>query len=156
MSANSSSTSPTTFCAPDPRSSCDVLAASQYLSDKQRSGVVELGAAAKGGKLRTLYVIPPSRSVCDELHIAWEPQVKTRHQGQFSCNDLAMQLPGFAPPPRMRQVVQCHGAASPIGSEHLRTSKMEWTSDVHHVGDLQEILVVVVVPTVAKDAAVAP
>lgn len=48
----------------------------QYLSDKQRSGVVELGPAARGGPPRTLYVIPPSRSVCDELRIAWEPQVR--------------------------------------------------------------------------------
>lgn len=47
----------------------------QYLSDIQRSGVVELGPAAAGRQPRTMYIIPPSRSVCDELRVAWEPQV---------------------------------------------------------------------------------
>lgn len=47
----------------------------QYLSDKQRSGVVELGPAGGGGAPRTLYIVPPSRTVCDELHVAWENEV---------------------------------------------------------------------------------
>jgi SPOC domain len=47
----------------------------QYLSDKQRSGVVELGPAGGGGAPRTLYIVPPSRTVCDELHIAWDSEV---------------------------------------------------------------------------------
>ena len=47
----------------------------QYLSDKQRSGVVELGPARGGGAPRTLYIVPPSRTVCDELHVAWDNEV---------------------------------------------------------------------------------
>ena len=51
------------------------LVLQQYLSDKQRSGVVELGPAGGRGAPRTLYIVPPSRSVCDELHVAWENEV---------------------------------------------------------------------------------
>ncbi len=61
----------------DPASSdaCCLLL-QQYLSDKQRSGVVELGPAGGGsGAPRTLYIVPPSRTVCDELHIAWDNEV---------------------------------------------------------------------------------
>lgn len=48
-------------------------ARSQYLGDKQRAGVVAL-PPGEGGVARTMYVIPPSRTVCDELRIAWQPQ----------------------------------------------------------------------------------
>lgn len=45
----------------------------QYLGDKQRSGVVELGIGA-GGFPRTMYLVPPSRSICDDLRVTWQPQ----------------------------------------------------------------------------------
>lgn len=45
----------------------------QYLGDKQRSGVVELGIGA-AGFARTMYLVPPTRSICDDLKVTWHPQ----------------------------------------------------------------------------------
>lgn len=51
----------------------------QYLGDRSRAGVVKLPpltAVPVGGQggPRTMYLIPPSSTICETLQVAWEPR----------------------------------------------------------------------------------
>jgi hypothetical protein len=44
----------------------------QYLGNRSRAGVVKLGATS-GGEARTMYLVPPSTTVCETLGVPWDP-----------------------------------------------------------------------------------